>query len=295
MAKTLRDDGYVVHTLYSNLMAQRYDGKFYSMEGPQGPNWLLYQGVRWPCALGNRPIRLPSKRRTIAALRRIVAQLVARGARRVVVYIRSHGFYGGFHDPTGAKMKYIDILNVFLEAHWRGELLLIADCCFSGSIFVHDRAFRNAAPGIRCQIITCGPNTRMRVYATCVSDNPIVLGNRRRRVDSAGLFRHRFMMEVDRMYREGRRSPLSDIVTTIGNSPVMVLTRDHGRDRQLVRLMGCMYRNYGAAHTLVSDWFGPSGEPTHYSNDEEDSEVFENGLVPDMLKWALLAEYLDLQ
>lgn len=252
MANDLEANGYKVHFLYSMAMANFVGGNFPSIDGV---SYFSRGGQTWPCALGANVIGQPNKTATLAALAAIP---VSRGD-NVIVYIRSHGFRGGFFGPTGEPIFYRDILNVFRHRGWKGEMLWLVDACFSGLLVREKSMFKRAARhGIHCQFITSAGNDKKQPWG--ISDFDIILRPLRTIVSSGSYFRHRLMLAVDTSLRGGGRDNWQPIVGILHRTIVRYI--DPRRLVPINRSMGSEYRCYKCTKKMSGDWFWhKSGEP----------------------------------
>ena len=135
MAQLLEANNYRVTMFYSETMAHQCNGEWQSV-------------VQRPASLSQRPgggsyrsaFREPKVRPTPEEMRMLLLEVlkqarIANGD-RVVVYIRSHGYQGGFVGPLGVRMDYHSLFTVFEDLGVKPHFLWLVDCCYSGSSFV---------------------------------------------------------------------------------------------------------------------------------------------------------------
>ena len=268
-----------VHVFYSARMARYYNHAFHSVEGVNGRNWLYKaNGEAWTSELGDDEILFPSSARTLAALR----QIPLNNGDRVVIFITSHGGVGYFTDPTGAWITYADVLRVFTNRQFQGEMLWIVDACFSGSIIsTCDGDFSNAKDsGLYCQIIT-STDSKSESLNHFLSNVPAQNGPRC--VATSGLFRHRLMLRIDQEWPH-----VASGTATWARIIQSLDMRQPLRNRAgLLWPMMCQYRSFGSNLLSVSDWLGDQPLETVLLswNSQQDPHLETKREVPTLEKW----------
>ena len=246
MANFLERNHYEVHCLYSVAMTDWYDNWIKDVDGI---NVLARGNGIWRSALGDEPIWLWPKWRTLRALEDIDLQ----NGDHVVLYISSHGREGGFHGPYGGIIGYDEVLDVFTRKGFTGEMLWIVDACHSGTIFDFRDLFRQAASrGLHCRVITasdCGiafSNYQDHVPAKGILFDGV------RHVATSSIFRHRLMVYTDQHVRVGVHGGVAwaSAVQAVGRTTVDVF-----EDGALVtRNLGCIEFSFGSTLPYISDW-----------------------------------------
>ena len=213
MASIFENNGYSLHLLFADWLADRYSHTFYNIETVR--NWMLSStGELYTC-----PYDVTTEEKVCEALRSIDIQ----PGDRVIVYLRSHGFQSGtFVGPHGARMSYSRVIKALTRV--RGvEFLWIVECCFSGSIVVHfDHMFLQAYT--RYQItstVVTSTSARCKGWGGYARNVPAKGG--RRHVTTSGIFRHDFIYEIQ---REG--GSFTEVLTRIQRRYVLPWTFSYG-------------------------------------------------------------------